>query len=83
MPNYNKLIINNYRNKILNKLKNRLFSNYDNLYCLFKIQGYYQTLAQGMNDILLKIQKIIINWDNNLSNVFDQISFNELIGVHI
>ena len=75
----NKLIINNYRNKILNKLKNRLFSNYDNLYCLFKIQGYYQTLAQGMNDILLKIQKIIINWDNNLSNVFDQISFNELM----
>lgn len=75
----NKLIINNYRNKILNKLKNRLFSNYDNLYCLFKIQGYYQTLAQGMNDILLKIQKIIINWDNNLSNIFDQISFNELM----
>ena len=32
-----------------------------------------------MNDILLKIQKIIINWDNNLSNVFDQISFNELM----
>lgn len=77
---YNKVIINNYRNKILNKLKNRLFSNYDNLYCLFKIQGYYQTLAQGMNDILLKIQKIIIDWDNNLSaNVFDEISFNELM----
>lgn len=76
----NKLIINNYRNKILNKLKNRLFSNYDNLYCLFKIQGYYQTLAQGMNDILLKIQKIIIDWDNNSSaNVFDEISFNELM----
>ena len=32
-----------------------------------------------MNDILLKIQKIIINWDNNLSNVFDQISFNDLM----
>lgn len=77
---YDKVIINNYRNKILNKLKNRLFSNYDNLYCLFKIQGYYQTLAQGMNDILLKIQKIIIDWDNNLSaNVFDEISFNELM----
>ena len=80
---YDKVIINNYRNKILNKLKNRLFSNHDNLYCLFKIQGYYQTLAQGMNDILLKIQKIIIDWDNkcnNLSaNVFDEISFNELI----
>lgn len=77
---YDKVIINNYRNKILNKLKNRLFSNYDNLYCLFKIQRYYQTLAQGMNDILLKIQKIIIDWDNNLSaNVFDEISFNELM----
>ena len=77
---YDKVIINNYRNKILNKLKNRLFSNHDNLYCLFKIQGYYQTLAQGMNDILLKIQKIIINLDNNLSaNVFDEISFNELM----
>lgn len=77
---YDKVIINNYRNKILNKLKNRLFSNYDNLYCLFKIQRYYQTLAQGMNDILLKIQKIIIDWDNNSSaNVFDEISFNELM----
>lgn len=80
---YDKVIINNYRNKILNKLKNRLFSNYDNLYCLFKIQRYYQTLAQGMNDILLKIQKIIIDWDNksnNLSaNVFDEISFNDLM----
>lgn len=78
----NKFIINNYRNKILNKLKNRLFDIYDNIYCLFKIQGYYQTLAQGINDILLKIQKIIIEWDKNcLDNkyLFNEIRFNELM----
>lgn len=47
------------------KLKNELYEIYDDTYCLYKIEEYYQTLAQGMTDILLKLQFSLKSKDND------------------
>lgn len=49
-------VIQTVSTRELKKLKETLFEIYDKTFCYYKIGEYYQTLAQGMTDIFIKLQ---------------------------